>query len=416
MAVVGCDLKPGRDRAAQDPSMTQQTMGDSEERVSRSGVERPEEALIFACARVELDRPNEDRARRALAGPIDWDFVIATSARHGIAQLLHRHLAWLGGSDAASRLALLVLRNTVEQTRARNEELYADLGAGLAALGEAHIPVIVLKGAVLAELVYGDIGLRPMADVDILLPRPELERARAVLRSLNPRNPIDTQWHVSDKGHVWTEIPVQSIWDTARDATIRGSDTLIMSPEHQLLHLCLHGDFFVQLRWLIDVAEVIRVHGAALDWDVFAERAVAWRVHDQVYFKLLSVRQVLGVELPPGLLDRLAVGRIRAWLICRLVDQWALSRKGAGRDGLVRAPEAYLLESLAIARGETLKTLLRMTFAPERRWVEKQYRPTNAASLGLCYAVHPFRVIGAAALSGLRVAAAALRGRRGLSS
>jgi len=42
-------------------------------------------------------------------------------------------------------------------------------------------PVIVLKGAYLAEAVYGDVALRPMCDTDLMVPRAELPRAQAVL-------------------------------------------------------------------------------------------------------------------------------------------------------------------------------------------------------------------------------------------
>ena len=50
--------------------------------------------------------------------------------------------------------------------------------------GSGPSPVIPLKGAFLAEAVYGDIALRPMADFDLLVKPPDLPRAVEILRQL----------------------------------------------------------------------------------------------------------------------------------------------------------------------------------------------------------------------------------------
>ena len=51
----------------------------------------------------------------------------------------------------------------------KNLELYHEISKVLAALQDNAIPVIVLKGAALAALVYPNIALRPMRDVDLLI-------------------------------------------------------------------------------------------------------------------------------------------------------------------------------------------------------------------------------------------------------
>ena len=51
---------------------------------------------------------------------------------------------------------------------ARNARIYHELLIVLRALNDKDIQVILLKGAHLADSVYGNIALRPMADVDLL--------------------------------------------------------------------------------------------------------------------------------------------------------------------------------------------------------------------------------------------------------
>ena len=68
----------------------------------------------------------------------------------------------------------------------------------LGAYQVADIPVLVLKGAALSHLVYPEPGLRPMSDVDILVPRPEVWRAQRVLAELGfdtPQPPGPTLPH-----------------------------------------------------------------------------------------------------------------------------------------------------------------------------------------------------------------------------
>ena len=54
----------------------------------------------------------------------------------------------------------------------------------MAALTREGLPVVVLKGAALAELVYQHIGLRTMADVDLLVEKKNLDKAGSILERL----------------------------------------------------------------------------------------------------------------------------------------------------------------------------------------------------------------------------------------
>ena len=48
-------------------------------------------------------------------------------------------------------------------------------------MAQAGVPFLVLKGAALAHLVYGDPRLRPMRDVDLLIRKADAGRALDVL-------------------------------------------------------------------------------------------------------------------------------------------------------------------------------------------------------------------------------------------
>src|SRR5690606_23978903 len=63
----------------------------------------------------------------------------------------------------------------------RSLKLYAELASVLGALNNEDIPVVVLKGPVLAETHYPDASLRPYRDVDILIREEHLARVSAIV-------------------------------------------------------------------------------------------------------------------------------------------------------------------------------------------------------------------------------------------
>jgi hypothetical protein len=69
-------------------------------------------------------------------------------------------------------------------TAATNLYLRRELDRVAARLERADIPVIVLKGMALLDEVYGELGLRPMVDIDLLVPEPFFADAGALLQEL----------------------------------------------------------------------------------------------------------------------------------------------------------------------------------------------------------------------------------------
>ena len=102
------------------------------------------------------------REWRAVA---DLDDLDAASDR--LLPLLYRNLVRFGVDDPW----LGRLRGIYRFHWVRNQVLKQSGASALVTLAEAGIDTVVLKGAALGELHYRGVGLRPMNDVDILVPR-----------------------------------------------------------------------------------------------------------------------------------------------------------------------------------------------------------------------------------------------------
>lgn len=119
---------------------------------------------------------------RALATiPADVDMVDA-AVQQGLAPLLLAHIRHAKAVVAPSVSVRLYAQQThhVQAAAVRRRVV----GEAVTALTTADVPLLVLKGAALAQLVYGDPGWRPMRDVDLLVRRTDARRAYEILRQL----------------------------------------------------------------------------------------------------------------------------------------------------------------------------------------------------------------------------------------
>jgi len=293
------------------------------------------------------------RAEPAFSGsvrrgsPDIWHQVADIAIRHDVAPLLYKRLKQ---SDARTRVpadAWERLRLNYLVGAGRNARLHRWLGPVLGGLRHAGIPVIVLKGAFLAEAVYGDIGLRPMCDVDLLVAKIEMPRTQAALldmggvclervphaapapetrhqdiESLCRREshlPAVVFHHLIVEVH-WTlasptepvRVDVTGLWHRARPVTVAGVEVLALSPEDLLLHLCLHvccrHRLDASLLSFCDIAETIHRQRARLDWDRVVRTAREWGATRHAGLAFHLVGRLLGASVPDDVLERLVPG------------------------------------------------------------------------------------------------------------
>jgi hypothetical protein len=284
----------------------------------------------------------------------DWKEVVDVAVREHVAPLLFRRLKESGAQARVPETAWRRLRLAYFTSSDRNTRLFREIRTVLESLRGSGIPVIVLKGACLAEAVYEDPALRPMCDVDLLVPRAELARAEAVLlrAAAVPREAgrakarhvppvlvrdlaVEIHWTIADPAGP-VRVDPAGLWDRARPARVAGADALSLSPEDLLLHLCLHfccQNGCVGLRHLCDIAETIRRFHGEMDWPQVACLARAWGADRYVGLALLLAGSMLGAEVPGEVLERLVPGGLDANLLgkareCVLAQEpfhtWAL--------------------------------------------------------------------------------------------
>lgn len=141
---------------------------------------------LTAC--LNLSEAQVAQLQKALAGLTDWTPLLNEAERNGLSALLYHHIKThdLPAPDSALRVlrALVVRHKHAHQTRLETlEEI-------IKALDERGIPVILLKGAALVQTVYPSPELRPMSDLDLLVPPEHAGRAQRELQRLGYNAPM----------------------------------------------------------------------------------------------------------------------------------------------------------------------------------------------------------------------------------
>jgi hypothetical protein len=263
----------------------------------------------------------------------DWTELVDLAQKHGVTPLLHRGLKARYADLEVPAPIQSRLRDAYRAAGIRNTRLFARLHGILKRFRDAGIDVVVLKGAHLAELVYEEVALRPMADVDLLVRAGDLRAATRLLREFgyeqpgqegsgSPRHQEPIQEHMEIESfrkpggllldiHYSVFIPgqadkasIESVWCRVRAVRIGGAEALVLSPEDLLLHLCVHAalnhGFDVRLVNVCDVPMVVDRYGDSFDWTTFWARSREWGAERAALVTFALAEKLLGWRRPPA--------------------------------------------------------------------------------------------------------------------
>ncbi len=279
-----------------------------------------------------LRRPEPGYAQPTLnqLDPGEWRGVLEQARRHGVASLLYRQLRAAQLDPPAEILA--ALQQTTRLTATRNLLLYHQLAKILPRFAQHGLPVIALKGLHLSELVYQDPSLRPMSDMDLLVPVDRLQASYSLLQEMgylappftNPEKEarrhhhlppltkknagiIELHWNLAapNSSH---PVDLEALWQRTHTQTLAGIPAQVLSPEDLLLHLALHfnsHNFRLELRHLYDLLATLEHYQEQIDWTVLQTRSQLWRARRCLFLALYLAHELLNAPLPENLLGEL---------------------------------------------------------------------------------------------------------------
>ena len=287
-------------------------------------LETPEFHLLAACSCYMQHAWPAQRRRieAALAEQPDVQRFTSLVERHRLPVLVETVLARTARDSGDEPAVLAGIKDSSRRSRLLNLVFHGELLRLQAAFAASGIPLLPMKGTLLSQRLYGDIGLRQMKDIDLLVTPADLENALALLEALGYHVNLPPAlrrgrsfqlvrkvwWHlecVDQKTGVMVELHwrFEHIYSTALNQlwwpwlNASGAER----DRYELLYLCMHGagHGWSRFKWLGDVAVLLDRLNTEEEWPALEELAGKLRLEPILAQTLMLLQRLCGLQLHP---------------------------------------------------------------------------------------------------------------------
>ena len=296
----------------------------------------PETLLLQAAL-----RPGDEAVGVWQAWQKEVEFEQVDLGSQRLLPLLHANLKRLGVRDP-----ILAKYEGIHKRHWYKDRLLMDaLERVLKVLAEHRLPVVLIKGAAFNALGFYQPGMRPMSDLDLMVPLDRAREAAALLLAAGwtrisedggaelspadlrfgkeavfkkgPELEIELHWECS--WEFYRGAPARELWANASGASLRGHPFLVLHPADHLLLVCAHGaaaNRITPIRWVGDALVLLR--HTSIDWTYLVAHARQHRLVYPVRNMLRYLNEHFDAKIPATALadlDRAPVGRMekRYW-------------------------------------------------------------------------------------------------------
>jgi hypothetical protein len=285
--------------------------------------------------------------RRLVSEGLDWErLLFLATHRHKLVPLLYWHVN-AHASGEVPEAFLAELRSAFKRNTAAVLRLTGELIQVLKVFEANGILAVPYKGPVLALELYGNLALRRAGDLDILVSRRDVERARELLleRGYAPRHELDAarmeflldsrygeELHSPDGTRIelhWrfsnldTAFPVEldMLLPALRQTRVSGATVPAFGWDDLLIILSVHG---AKHRWdslelVCGMAELLR-KTPPTDWALVLERARELGSRRVLLLALTLAHDLLDAPLAPSVRKEIEADRRVASLSRHVMD------------------------------------------------------------------------------------------------
>lgn len=263
-----------------------------------------------------------------------WERLAELAGEQGMQSLVLTHAAAAGLLPVMPERVAQTLLSSYSAVWIHNRRLRGQQTRILQALGKCGIEVIPIKGVILAERCYGELALRPIGDIDLLVHRADAPATGRILAglgyaALSGENPmfdfeglvyhtlsyfggndelIEVHWELANLPAYLPRLNIEDIWHRARQAPQAGQSVRVLAPEDELRYLCFHyaaQHQSARLIWLVDIAEFVSTLPVDWQWTAFVDQTITLGLATPVARSLARAQGLLGVSVPSSVLTQL---------------------------------------------------------------------------------------------------------------
>jgi len=289
--------------------------------------------------------------------PVNWEYFNALLAHHELSSFAHTCLKDYSSLLPGGEVDLLKKTHYFNLARlAGLEKEFLEIADIFRGQGVDLLP---LKGSAffIDNMYGGKAGLRPMADIDILVKKEKFSQAKKLVETLGYQKElcgfkedywrkrnyhiafaknksgkrfstlVEMHWLLDYPGKI---LLLPSLWDRIRKLQVGDREVALLSPEDTLFCLALHLRRFgnvLSLKSACDFACLLTKY-KDLDWDYILKEAKTGQMCASLYFRLIQANIFFDIQVPNLILNGLSLVNYKR----RLIEGFILKDTFLGQD------------------------------------------------------------------------------------
>jgi hypothetical protein len=287
--------------------------------------------FIRCISRRHLDRAEKDYLLNFVKKDVPWENIAAIAEMEGVSGLVYCNLRNMDLLDLIPTTAIRRLESSYIRTKKHSLAIIAEARDLSARLEQARVPVLALQGLSLFRL-YGDAGLRPLGDMDLMVKPGRKGRLRELLKQAGYHAPypaypdilrkeavlVDMHTHILNLDRIHSRqyifpADLTSMWQRAGPFFDQQNGLLILDPFDNFVALAAHAlkHSYSRLIWLVDLHKcLLEISANPGGWEEIVKRARFWQQEKIILYALILVESILGLKVPLRVKYELGIGRL----------------------------------------------------------------------------------------------------------
>ena len=321
--------------------------------------------FLWCVSKIHLNNREEAFIFRFSKRNVPWESLGALAVMQGIAGLLYYHLKRLELLDLLPQPFTRQMENAYNQIKGHAYAIEAEARVLSMNFKEAKIPVIALQGLSILN-VYGDRGLRPLSDLDLMVREDQKDRLKALLAEAGYRNlvtaypdilhkdgiSIDIHTHIlnldriRNRRYLFPE-DLTPMWERATPLFKESDGLLVLDSYDNFIALAAHAlkHSYSRMIWLSDLYEsLLQLSNCNDGWEKIVTRAQYWQQEKIVLYSLILLEGFFDLKTPFRVKRDLGIKRLSMLEKCLInlklkgfsskelcIPLWLCNIKGTGK-------------------------------------------------------------------------------------